>query len=87
MKTDLGELLPLYFEQTWGGREDGEELVSQFSKRVLTDQELPLIDAIRKFRKGKGMGFSQTTIEAIIAAIQTSEAAEKAAKDSKSKAI
>lgn len=83
MKLDLTALLPLWFEQYWGERSDAKTLIKGFAQRLLSTNELPLIEGIRKATRNKDMGFTKEAIDAAIAVLTDDDvrkAAEAAAK-------
>lgn len=47
MKVDIARLLPLWYEQYWGEREDAKGLMADISKRVASKREMLLLMALR----------------------------------------
>lgn len=65
MKIDLAALLPLWFEQAWGDRDDCNRVMEAFSARVTTDHEAPLLHAVRTATKMRDPYWSPDQIEAV----------------------
>lgn len=83
MKLDLTALLPLWFEQYWGERADAKTLIKGFAQRLLSSNELPLVENVRKATKNKDMGFTKDVIDAatlVLTDEDVRKAAEAAAK-------
>jgi transcriptional regulator with XRE-family HTH domain len=65
MKIDIAALLPLWFEQHWGERDDAKLLLKQFAGRVSTDNEAPLLDAARKASELRDQRWSPAQVAAV----------------------
>ena len=74
MKTDIAALIPLYFEQYWGEREDADAIYKMVSERMITDAEVPLMDVVRKARKKSKVGFDLETLQAVSRVLSDPEA-------------
>jgi transcriptional regulator with XRE-family HTH domain len=69
MKVDLAVLLPLWFEQYWGDRDDATGLMTTVFKRLASVREVPLISALRDLRKSGDRRYTRDQILAVTAVI------------------
>lgn len=69
MKLDLGVLLPMWLEQSWGERVDAEIQLQRFASRITTDHEAPVILAIRGATKMRDPAWSPDQILATTAVL------------------
>jgi transcriptional regulator with XRE-family HTH domain len=67
MKLDLGVLLPLWFEQYYGDRADGEAMERVLIGRVVTERESALIRVLREASPTRDPSFHGDIEKAIVA--------------------
>ncbi len=83
MKLDLTALMPLWFEQYWGERADAKAQLKMFSSRLMSSNELAIMEGIRKVNRNRDQGFATDVIHTAALALtddDVRDAAEKAAK-------
>lgn len=78
MKVDVAALLNLWFEQSWGERSDAKQLMKLFGSRLLHDNELPLMEAVRSVNK-KGFAMTPDKLAAIKAVVADENLAHEVA--------
>jgi hypothetical protein len=87
MKLDIAAILPLWFEQYWGERDDAKTTLKNLTGRIASDREVHLLDAIRGSTKTRDQFYSPAQIEAVIAVLSDEDARTAAMKEANSKGV